>query len=280
MLKKYLLTVCVASSCLTLFAQDEVPQDGFYHTKDFKNAVATPYPEIRQADVLSVKRIWRDIDTSEGINKLFSSPQSNLMDILKAAIDSGRITAYDPAVSPKNPSGDAFTVPIPGKEVFSRLTDSVMVPVFDKDGYQTGSKMYAGEFNPEAVTKFRLKEDWIFDKGKGSYQPRIIGIAPLIKITAGDSVISEQPAFWLYFPQVRNILAQKEVITNYSTDMSFDDIFILRKFKSTIVKESTPGDLRIKDYAKSDDDMQKESDRIEKSLKDYRKKVWDTPAAN
>lgn len=45
-----------------------------------------------------------------------------------------------------------------------------------------------------------------------------------------------------------------------------DDVFLQRRFYSTIVKESNPEGLRIKDYKTEVADQQNEANRIEKKL--------------
>jgi len=90
-------------------------------------------------------------------------------------------------------------------------------------------------------------------------------------------VIGEQHPFYLYFPQCRNVFAAREAFDTQRDiyDMSYDDIFILRNFKTLIVKESNPADLRIKDKYPNDEEKQKqESERIERDLQTYKKNLW------
>jgi gliding motility associated protien GldN len=272
-MKRTLILTLLALSTAS-FAQ-EIPPDGYLNTNDFKDVAPTPYPEIKPMDILSVKRVWRDIDTEVDANKLFVSPNSRLIDILVDAIQSGKLIAYSPLSTAKNPSGDAFTEPLSKKDALAKfIGDSVLVPILDKNGNTIKSQWQAGEFSPEKVTKFRLKEDWIFDKGRGIYEPRIVGIAPLVNISAMGELLSEQPAFWINFNQARKVLAQHQVIFKSTNNLSFDDVFVLRKFSSTIIKESNPDDLKIADYASSIEEREKESKRIEDSLSEYKKRIW------
>src|SRR3984957_15627559 len=130
--------------------------------------------------------------------------------------------------------------------------------------------MQVGEFDADSVIKFRIKEDWVFDKQRSVFEPRIIGIAPMVRLKAGSLDLDYQPAFWIYFPDARPILATKEVVNkrNDNTGLSFDDVFMKRIFTSYIVKESNDKDERIKDYAVGIDKLY-ESDKIKKSLMDW-----------
>jgi gliding motility associated protien GldN len=109
------------------------------------------------------------------------------------------------------------------------------------------------------VVKFRIKEDWLYDKQRGIFEPRIIGIAPLIKVKIAGNVNNTeyQPAFWIYFPEARPLLATREAIRrdNDATGLSFDDVFMKRLFNSYVVKQSNDRDERIRDYAKGIDKL-------------------------
>lgn len=272
-MKRTLILTILALSTAS-FAQ-EIPPDGYLNTNNFKDIVPVPYPQIKPMDVLSVKRIWRDIDTEIDENKLFVSPNSRLIDILVDAIQLGNLIAYSPLSTAKNPSGDAFTEPLSKKEALAKFNgDSVLVPILDSHGNTLRSEWKAGEFSPDKVTKFRIKEDWVFDKGRGIYEPRIVGIAPLVNILAMGELITEQPAFWINFNQARAVLAQHQVIFKSANNLSYDDVFVLRKFSSTIIKESNPEDLKVADYMTSDDDIKKEAARIEESIQSQKQTIW------
>lgn len=251
------------------------PQDGYYKKTSILNAKVTPYQNLREADVAFAKRVWREIDVRERMNQYLASPKARLIDILMDAIAKGELNAYDPSPSKGDPNGDEFSVLLKPGQAMAKMADSVLIDKFDKNGDKVGSNMQAGEFNPDSVVKFRLKEDWIFDKQRSVFEPRIIGIAPLIKVKAGGLSLDYQPAFWIYFPEARNILVTKEAMNrhNDATGLSFDDIFMKRIFSSYIVKESNDKDERIKDYAQGIDKLY-ESEKIKKSLLNYEQDLW------
>ena len=251
------------------------PQDGYYKKSSILNAKVTPYQYLRESDVAFAKRVWREIDVRERMNQYLASPKARLIDILMDAIAKGELNAYDPAPSKGDPNGDEFSVLLKPGQAMAKMADSVLIDKFDKNGDKIGSTMQSGEFNPDSVVKFRIKEDWIFDKQRSVFEPRIIGIAPLIKIKAGGLSLDYQPAFWIYFPEARNILVTKEAMNrhNDATGLSFDDIFMKRIFASYIVKESNDKDERIKDYAQGIDKLY-ESEKIKKSLLNYEQDLW------
>jgi len=251
------------------------PLDGYYAKSDMENRKVIPYTHIRSVDVMYSKRVWREIDLRDRLNASFASPKSRLIDVLMEAIQAGELTAYDPTPTKDDPNGDSFKTPMEPDKIMRNLADSVFVPEFDNEGNQIGGSFQSGEFNPDSVLKFRIKEDWIFDKQRSVFEPRIIGIAPLVSIKAGDVYLDPQPAFWVYFPEARHILVNKEVVNrnNDATGLSYDDIFIKRIFSSYIVKQSNPEDLRIKDYKEGIDKLY-ESQRIKEALMNYEHDLW------
>jgi len=239
----------------------EHPLDGYFKKNNILSAKVTPYPNLRESDAAFVKRVWREIDVRAKMNK-------------SLAIDAGELTAYDPTPSNEDPGGDKFLVPLAQGRARSRMTDSAMVEKFDANGNKVSSKMQAGEFNADSVVKFRIKEDWIFDKQRSIFEPRIVGIAPLVKVKVG-AVEDYQAAFWVYFSEARHVLATKEVVNRNSdaTGLSFDDAFVKRIFTSYIVKQSNDKDEKIKDYMNGIDRLY-EADRMKKTLMDWELNLW------
>ena len=254
------------------------PIDGYYKKTNTVNAQPIAYATVRQADVIFAKRIWREIDVREKMNQYMASPKARLIDALVDAIKNDELRAFDPTQTKDDVGGDEFSTPLTSAQAMRRLSDSVMIDSYDKTtGDKIGSTKVAGEFNPDSVVRFRIKEDWIFDKQRSVFEPRIIGIAPLMRIVlgGGKSISDYQPVFWIYFPEARPILATKAIAmrNNDATNLSYDQVFLKRMFSSYIVKESNDKDERIKDYAQGKDRLY-ESERIKKSLLDWELNLW------
>jgi gliding motility associated protien GldN len=245
--------------------RDSSIRDGYYNYDAFKNAKPIPLPQVNMGNVKFYKRIYRDIDLSDSTNSILAIPGESLMELIADGLKEGKITAFDANSTKDNPTGDAFVLPLSPDQAMATLVDSVLVPSFDSNGNQTGAQMKLNDFNPAMVTKFRIKEDIFYDNQRSRIETRIIGLAPLKKIEATGELLSEQPAFWLYFPQCRKILVTK-VVTDPKRNiynLSFDDVFLQHSFKSTIVKEANPEDEKVDDPAK-----------IEMQIAKYKKDTW------
>lgn len=254
------------------------PLDGYYKKSNIENNKVTPYANLRESDVVFSKRVWQEIDLREKVNQYLGSPKARLIDVLMDAIAAGELTAYDPLPTKDDPNGDSFATPLTPAKARAKMADSSLVNIIDKNtGEKTGSRMVPGEFQPDSVIKFRIKEDWVFDKQRSVFEPRIIGIAPMIKqkVDGANLALDYQPAFWIYFPAARQVLVTKEAFNrkNDATDLSFDDVFLKRLFHSYVVKESNDRDERIKDYAVGIDRLY-ESERVKKSLMDWELNLW------
>ncbi|MGZ3751586.1 MAG: gliding motility protein GldN, partial [Mucilaginibacter sp.] len=171
------------------------PLDGYYKKTNIQSAKILPYPNLRESDVAYQKRVWREIDVREKMNQYLASPKLRLIDILMDAIAAGELTAYDPNTTAKDdPGGDKFSKPLTPVQAKAKMADSVLVDKFDKNtGEKIGSTMQAGEFNADSIVKFRIKEDWIFDRQRSVFEPRIVGIAPMIRIKAAGVNLDYQP---------------------------------------------------------------------------------------
>jgi len=246
------------------------PVDGFYKQTMLKGAKPFAFPKVNKNNIKFYKRIWRDIDLTDSVNRIFATPGETLIQLIMDAIKTNRLIPY---------ADEGFKSQLNYRKVMRIFTDSVIVPTYDSvTGEQIGTKTVFNEFNADSVTKMEIKEDIFFDKTRGRVITQIIGLAPVRKIKSSTGeFIAEQHPFWLYFPQCRNLFAAKEVIDPQRDiyNESYDDLFIQRNFKTTIVKESNPADLRIKDKYPSDEAKQKkEAERIEREINNYKQKMW------
>ena len=245
------------------------PRDGFYARKDIDSTEIVPLADVRDEDVFYAKRIWREIDLRDTVNSILKAPKSRLIDVILNAIKSGELTAYAPIDSLLN-EDDAFNNPMQADSA-SRVALGTVEVSDNKTGTVT---TVVNDFNPESFLKYRIKEDWIFDSKRSIFEPRIVGIAPL---KLNQTTNQWQPVFWIYYPEAREVLSRKRLVNtrNDASTLSFDDFFIRRLFTSYIVKESNPGDNKLKDIIAEPRERLYESNRIQNSLLDYEQGLWE-----
>lgn len=243
-----------------------------------------PYggPIWREADIIWSKRIWRRIDLREKPNHVLFFPTAKpnqgvrpLWDILKEAIvKEGTVTAYSPGILKDD---DQFTTPMTPQEVLQLLVKKDTQYVTDPTTGETEMKVVDKEITPSEIKWYDLKEDWFFDKQRSVLDVKIIGICPLKE--RYDEVTGEfkgtDPLFWIYFPELRRVIAKIKVYNpaNDAMSISFDDFFWKRKFSSYIVKESNVYDRAIREYATGIDAIL-EAERIKNSIFDFEQGLW------
>lgn len=185
------------------------------------------YEHIREDDAVYRQRLWREIDVHEKLNLPFvykadaDNGNQRFVNILLNAIKYDSVTAFSAAMD------DRFTTPMSLKDITTKLVGkptTIQVPDWAKDpdgskGY-TRDSIVVQEYNPDLIEKFWIKEDVVFDKESSRLHVRILGIAPLLTIKNPDGSFRDvEPLFWVYYPDLRPILARYEAYNgkNYST---------------------------------------------------------------
>ncbi len=261
-----LLTVVLAQQVQTQVI------DGAYKRERTKQKRVVPYAYLREADVMWEKRIWRDIHVkynekwyASKANLIFAWPKRPLAQILWEAVMSGEVIAYDPI-------NDEFTVPLTPSEVKDRYEKVDTQWVIDPVTQEEVMEIVVDSFNPDYVSKYRIKEDWIFDKHHSMMIVRIIGICPYYYEVEKQEAF---PMFWLYYPDLRHVLVNEEAynVKNDAFRPSWDDVFEMRMFESIIVKESNVYDRYISDYLTGLDALY-EGEKIQREIIEFEEFLW------
>jgi len=228
------------------------------------------YQPIRESDILWEKRIWRVIDTREKMNLSFVAPESPLFSILSEAALSGDLTVY-------STQDDRFSKPMTSEEVREQLFKRDTVILLTPDDYSESAQIVENEINWEDVRRFRIKESWFFDAKTSTLRVRILGIAPMVDVRDEDGNFRyEKPLFWVHYPSARALLAGRKAVTpggNYAATTSWEDMFEMRYFASSILKENNVQDLRLQDYL-AGSDLLLQSERIEDDIFNREHDLW------
>jgi len=276
-----MLVALTALVCAPIDAQVQTVLDGAYVKETNLTKRVIPYPHLREADVMYVRRIWQDIDLRQKINQMFYFPvdpiedRKNLFDVIRYALEvEGSLTAYGTGPAGKD---DEFRFPLSPSQVDSMLNPTVIIPQFDPvTGEVIGSMEAKTSINSQDIVRYRVKEDWVWDRQRSTRHIRIIGLAPIIekKDDEGNSQ-GLAPLFWLYYPECRYVFANAECY-NYENDAqrrTFEEIFQKRYFSSYIIKETNVFDRSITDYAQGLDALL-ESERIKDELFTIEHDLW------
>jgi len=268
-----------------------------YKKEKHHNKKVQPYAHLREADAFWARKIWREIDLRQKINQPFYYPENNgivgaaktddrksLIDVIYNAIQEGSIVAYGNAVY-----DDEFRSPMTPSEIKSiGGAKEEVIETIDWDAVNLGADPEEAKtfitnivpFNRNTVKKWRLKEEWFFDKQRSVWDVRIIGLAPLQEDrdeVNGELLGTFSPLFWVHFPEARKILVNAVAFNSVKNDAerrTYDDIFWTRMFSSTIVKESNVMDRKVNQYMVGLDALL-EAERIKTEIFNLEHDLWE-----
>jgi gliding motility associated protien GldN len=128
--------------------------------------------------------------------------------------------------------------------------------------------------------KLRLKEEWVFDRESSRMFCRILGICPLKIVYAPNGrEMGVSPMFWIYYPDLRPMLAKAEVYNPKNmgqSRMTWEELFESRMFSSYIVKSTldNPANKMIKGYIKDPILALLEGDNIKEKIFNFEQDLW------
>jgi|SRR5665648_55981 len=259
----------------------QVIVDGAYTKRTTLDRKPAPLPIVRESDAVWSRTVWRIIDLREKANQHFYYPtreiqgRSNLFNVLLKGIEEKRITAFDASVA-----DNEFNNPIAYNQVKLQFGDSVKrIKVTDINTGDARDSIVTSDIPTHEVKQLEIKEVWYFDKQTSTLQVRILGICPIrvYKKDPMDSTFVRKRLFWVYYPEIRPLLAKNESLNGFNgaRSLSFDDLFLTRKFDGYIVKEeNTYNNRSIEQYA-TGEYAAKESERIKNSIFNYEQDLWE-----
>jgi len=284
-MKQFLCTCLTLTLALFAFVQQGVAQspnvlDGAYVKETNLTKRVIPYPHLREADVMYKRRIWQEIDLRQKFNHPFYFPldpiqdRQNLFDVIREALlVEGSLVAYS-----AGPLGtdDEFTFPLSADSIRKILNPVTLVKQYDDFGEVIGTVQQSNELSSDKITRYRIKEDWIWDRQRSERYVRILGIAPMMEdFDIDGNSVGFRPLFWLYYPECRYVFANSEVYNmfNDAQRRTYEDLFQKRYFSSYIVKEDNSFNRTIVSYARGLDALA-ESERIQQELFNLEHDIW------
>lgn len=246
------------------------------------------YGYVDDRDIMFSKMTWEKVVLDERANfplyypvdtNNIGSNRRSLFDVLMKNVKDGTIeNIYDDSY---------FTSKKTFKDVQTALSKVDTLDIgyqqFNSEGFVSPEYIIKRDIQSYDISAYLIKGLWYFDKRQGELKYRLLGIAPAapdVNFIDSDDEANKQPIalFWIFFPEVRDILHQAKAFNNDNSAMpiSFDHLLNSRRFHGYMYKEENVyGDREVKEYVADNALMQLlESDRIKDKIRDFEQDMW------
>lgn len=239
------------------------------------------YEHLRADDALYAQTVWRELDLREKMNQTFRYEAQDdngsqiFVDMIMKAVNRGEVTAFQ---------DDRFSIPMALADV-QQLTqgsaDTTAVRDLKDVDKIVGYKVTRASFDAKTITKLRIKEEWVFDREASRMFVRILGIG-LLKTEYIPNTTKERGTsnlFWVYYPDLRPMLAKSEVYNPKNmgqSRMTWEELFESRMFSSYIVKSTIDNSANrfIRNYIKDPILALLEGENIKEKIFNYEQDLW------
>lgn len=247
-----------------------------------KQMIPLDYEFLRKDDALYAEKIWRELDLREKMNQSFryegqeGDGDQQFMTILLKAVLAGKVMVFD---------DDRFTKPLSIADVQQRLggggADTSNVTDVNDPSKIVERVVTPKVFNVKDIQKIRLKEQWVFDREASRMFTRILGICP-VKTAYFEGTKRErgvEPLFWVYYPDLRPLLASYQVYNpknQGASRMTWEELFESRMFSSYILKSEldNAGNKTIARMIKDPILQLLEGENVKNRIFDYEQNLW------
>lgn len=227
-------------------------------------------------DVAWRREIYRQIDLNKDRNATLYYPiqpignQCNLFTYLFRLMLTGRVNAYDYKITGLESFAEK------DKVVISEFLRRYSIYYEEQNGKIT---VHDADVPSEQVKRYYIKEATYLDQRTGVTKTKVLAICPILLEGGefGEDVATPRPLFWMKYDDVAPYLSKLPVMSgdlNNVSNMTADDYFTMNRYEGKIYKTTNMQGKVLADYCRTDSDMVREQERIEKQLTDFQDHLW------
>ncbi len=284
-----ILLVTFGIGVVTLNAQSSTQNDFFNEFGEIPNNLPTAYEledlepieflNPRADDIYWQKVVYRVLDLREKMNYPLYYPEEpgngreSLFSVMFKLIQQKKVPAFNFEFNYEKFTKDNLI----DFEEFLNKFEVIYKTQTDPVTKIKAFEIEESDIPNREVIKYFLKEVWFFDKNSSTFNVKLISICPVIVTDRGVG-IQNFPLFWIPYDALRPFLVQREVMItdkNNGARMSFDDLFIKRRFASNLYKESNLQNRMILDYSSTPDEVKREQFRIQTDILNEEQDMWE-----
>ncbi len=210
--------------------------------------------------------------------------------VYRKAQDKIKPTFTNQNIIPKNEIPSLFLVDDPTADYsddtchYNPECSDAMLLHYDSINDKMSFHFYPFEGFVRNQLKYLIQEEIFFDKHYSRLYSKIIGIAPMqsdkIQSDNPDNLmqaVQESMLFWIAFDELRPYLAKQYLIPqqNDTKRVTYDEFFAKKLYTSYLIGDSNMYDRMILSYAKSEQEIKKEQQRIFDELLNFEQDLWE-----
>ena len=272
------------------FAQSSTTNDFFNEFGEIPSNLPTSYEmedltpiefvNPRPDDIYWQKVVYRVLDLREKMNYPLYYPEDpkngreSMFSIIFKLINEKKVPAFRFDYASEKFSKDNM---IDFEEEILKKFEIIYKTKVNKTTKEKTFEIEDADIPNREVIKYYMKEVWFFDKHSSTFNVKIISICPVLVTDRGVGIQSF-PLCWIPFDNLRPFFVQREVMItdkNNGARMSYDDLFIKRRFASTLYKESNIQNRMILDYNATPEDVKREQMRIKTDIINQEQDLWE-----